>query len=174
MKKLVLMVTILGLTGAVYGCGGSSDTSNNNSTTQEQQENSSEEVEEVEEPVATDSGNLGDYYVEIKDCAFGQDYEGNKMIVINYNFTNNSDENAAAIWSLNQKAFQDGIQLETAIAMDDTVYNAETAMKEVQKGITIENCQIAYVLTSDSPVEFEMSELISVDDTKLSKTFDVQ
>lgn len=126
------------------------------------------------ETAAADAGNLGDYYVTIKDCAFGEDYEGNKIIVVNYDFTNNSDETVSALLALNPTAFQDGVELEMAITMDDSVYNAGTAQKDIQSGVTLENCQAAYVLTSDSPVEFEVTEFIPMDDTKLTKTFEVQ
>lgn len=174
MKKLVLILTVLGLTGAIYGCGGEKKTTSNNSTTQEQQAETTNEETETKEPVATDVGDLGKYYVEIKDCTFSQDFEGNQMIVVNYNFTNNSDENAVPSVVLDVKAFQDGIQLEPAISIDETVYNLNTGLKEVQSGITLENCQAGYVLTSTSPVEFEVSELLSLSDKKLVKTFNVQ
>ena len=61
-----------------------------------------------------------------------------------------------------------------AIAMDESSYDAGIAQKEIKSGVTLENCQAAYVLESDSPVEFEVSELISFSDEHLEKTFEVQ
>ena len=66
------------------------------------------------------------------------------------------------------------MELETAFVMDDTVYDAGIGQKEIKPGVTLEDCQDAYILESESPVEFEVSELISFSDEKLEKTFDVQ
>lgn len=117
------------------------------------------------------SGKVGDFDVKIGDCTFGEDYDGNKMIVISYDFTNNGDQNATPIFDLVTKAFQDGVSLETAIAMDSSVYDAGICQKEIQPGGSIENCQIAFVLTSESPVEFEIGPFLG--DSVLFKTFEV-
>lgn len=59
--------------------------------------------------------------------------------------------------SVGEKAFQDGVQLETALIMDSSVYEAGSSMKEVRPGTTID-VQCAYTLTSDtSTVEFELT-----------------
>ncbi|WP_051226347.1 DUF5067 domain-containing protein [Butyrivibrio sp. MC2013] len=145
------------------------------SEAEEEAESVEDEAPEEEESATTsDEGDLGDYHVKINDATFGEDYEGNPMIVIHYDFTNNSDEAQSALWSLSSKAYQDGIELDTAIALDDDMYDAGISQKEIKPGVTIEDCQEAYTLTSDSPVEFEMSELISFSDEKLEKTFEVK
>lgn len=193
MKKLLSGIVICAMSIGLAACGGESTEQTPTSTTTQtdvvQEQNSEEQNGEDQnnaetepaddavatEPVLTDAGDLGDYYVAIKDCSFGEDYDGNKIIVINYDFTNNSDEAAAAFVSVSETAFQDGIELETAIVMDSSVYDAGIAQKEIKSGVTLENCQCAFVLTSDSPVEFEMTELFSFDDeNKLVKTFEVQ
>ncbi len=171
-KRMICAVFTAMMALSLAACGGESQPKSNASSAEKSQPESSAVTSE-EQPSIADAGDLGDYHVVIKDAAFGQDYEGNPMIVVNYDFTNNSAENATPLWAVGTKAFQDGVELETAIAMDDTVYNAATAQKEIQPGVTIENCQIAYVLTSTSPVEFEASELISLSDDKLTKTFEV-
>lgn len=124
-----------------------------------------------EEPAKTDSGAVGDYDVTIGDCVFGTDYEGNKMIVVNYDFTNNSDETIAPLWALSVQAFQDGVQLDVAIALDTSVYDAGVAQKELKPGASMTGCQSAFVLTSESPVEVEVAPLIG--DPVLFKTFEV-
>lgn len=167
MKKKYLCAVFAAIMAlSLAACGGDSQTQSDAGSADKSSAAASE-------PETADAGDLGDYHVTIKDAAFGQDYEGSPIIVINYDFTNNSSENATPLWSIGTKAFQDGVELETAIVMDDTIYNAETAQKEIQAGVTLENCQIAYVLTSTSPVEFEVSEFVSLSDDKLVKTFEV-
>ena len=107
------------------------------------------------------SGDLGDYHVEIKDASLETDYEGNTAIVITYAWTNNSEETTSAMMTMLEKAFQDGVQLDTALIFDSSIYDSGASTKEVRPGTTID-VQCAFVLTSDtSTVEFELSEAFS-------------
>lgn len=116
-------------------------------------------------------GEVGNYYVAIGDCAFAEDYHGNNVIVISYDFTNNSDETVTPLWELSTTAFQDGIELDIAFVFDNSVYDAGIAQKKIRPGVTLTGCQEAYVLISDSPVEFEVGPLFG--DPVLEKVFDV-
>lgn len=118
------------------------------------------------------SGDLGDYHVEIKGASFAKDYEGKSAIVITYAWTNNSDDTTSAMVSVGTKAFQDGVQLESAMIVGDDSYDSGTSMKDVRPGTTID-VQCAYVLTSEtSMVEFEMTEWISFSDDMVTMNFD--
>lgn len=121
----------------------------------------------------TGNGNLGDYDVEIKGAVTTTDYEGNPAIVVTYSWTNNSDETTSCMTSVIASAFQDGVELETAIIMDDSVFDASPYMKDVRPGTTID-IQQAFELTSSSNVEIEISELFSFDDNVVSETFSIQ
>lgn len=169
-KKALAMIFAAFMAMSLVACGNS--TSPQDSTGGETAETQQETPEEPAEPATTDSGAVGDYDVTIGDCAFGTDYEGNNMIVVNYDFTNNSEETIAPIWALSIQAFQDGVELEIAMVLDDTVYDAAIAQKELQPGASMSGCQSAFVMTSDSPVEVEVAPLIG--DPVLFKTFDIQ
>lgn len=125
-------------------------------------------------PVALEpSGTLGKYDVQINDFEIVTDYKGEPAVLVKFSFTNNSEENASAISDLEYKAFQNGLQLETAIIADDSVYNANDQMKEIQPGAMID-ITVAYNLDSETaPVEFEVSESFSFNDDKLGKTFEI-
>ena len=164
MKKKMLMLLLAGtlaLSLCACGSGGSADSGE------------ATEPQEPEAPAVTDAGTFGDYDVAIGDCTFGEDYEGNPIIVIHYSFTNNGEEPASALWSLGTKAYQDGVELETAIVSDTYVYDASIAQKDIKTGITLDDCQIAYVMTSDSLVEFEIPEFLGTSNDTLYKTFEV-
>lgn len=186
LKWILIGFLVICILGAVAGGGSDDDKSSAKSDsssktestetadtaeTTEKAEDTQDETSETQE--SSDEGDLGDYHVKINDATFGTDYQGNRMIVVHYDFTNNSDKAQSALIAIGNTAFQDGVELEIAIALDDSVYDASISQRDIQPGITIEDCQIAYVLTSDSPVEFEASELISFSDKKLTKTFDV-
>lgn len=118
------------------------------------------------------SGDLGDYHVAIKGAELAEDYEGKPVIIITYAWTNNSEDTTSAMVAVAEKAFQDGVQLETAIVMNDDVYDSGTGMKEVRPGTTLD-IQCAYLLTSEtSTVEFEITEWISFSDDVVSMDFE--
>ena len=166
-KRALALIFAAFMSLSMTACGNS--TTPQDSTGETQQETA--ETAEPEEPAQTDSGAVGDYDVTIGDCAFGTDYEGNKMIVVNYDFTNNSDEAIAPFVGISMQAFQDGVELEMAIAMDASVYDAAIGQKELKPGASLAGCQFAYVLTSESPVEVEVGPLFG--DAVLFKTFEV-
>lgn len=118
------------------------------------------------------SGDLGDYHVEIKGAFLAKDYEGNPAMVITYAWTNNSGETKNSMFTIMEKAFQDGVQLDGAILMNVDGYEAGTSLKEVRPGTTVD-IQCAYALTSEaSIVEFELTELISLSNDMVSADFD--
>lgn len=102
-----------------------------------------------------EEGAVGDFYVSLKDCAVVQDYEGNDALLVNYSFTNNSEETTSALIGVYLKAFQDGVQLEIATVMGRD-YDEQ---KEIRPGVTMETCQAAFLLNSNSPVEVEVSDI---------------
>lgn len=119
---------------------------------------------------AASAVTIGDYAVEIKDAFKTTDYAGNPAIVITYTWTNNSDDTTSAMVSLIEKAFQDGIQLDSAILYDVDGYDASAYMADIRPGVSLD-VQQAFVLRSDSTVEVEVSELFGFSDP-VTKTFD--
>lgn len=118
------------------------------------------------------AGDLGDYYVEVKGASLVKDYDGNPAVVITYAWTNNSEDTTSAEVALMAKAFQDGVQLNTAFIGDASVYNSELSFKGIRPGTTFE-VQCAFELTSESSViEFEVSELFSLSDDTVAENFD--
>ena len=118
------------------------------------------------------SGDLGDYHVEIKGASLAKDYEGKSAIIVTYAWTNNSENTTSAMVSVGTKAFQDGVQLESAIIIGDNSYDSGASMKEVRPGTTID-VQCAYVLTNErSTGEFELTEWISFSDDMVTMDFD--
>lgn len=173
MKRKIITI-ILG-TALLTACGTSSTTEPTTQSNTETNTEATTESTETTTEAPKDSGTLGNYEIKIKDATFTTDHDNKKVIIINYDFTNNSEKSASALWALGSKAFQNGIELESAILIMNDAYDASTAQKEIKPGVTIENCQTAFVLDDNSPVEFEMTELISFDDeNKLVKTFEVK
>ena len=110
--------------------------------------------------------------VKLGETKVIKDYKGNPALLVNYSFTNNSDKKQSFMTAIKDAAFQNGIGLNDAITMGDE-YDAQLQMKEIMPGKTL-NVQAAYSLDdTETPVEIQISELLSFDDTLLD-TFTVK
>lgn len=118
---------------------------------------------------ATDSS----YAVTIDSCKQTKDYNGKASVVITYTWTNNSDKAQAFYTTISDKAFQDGVELETAYLTSGE--SAENSTKEIKPGKSIQVKQ-AFVLDSKKePVTVEVSEIFSFSDALLAKkTFNLK
>ena len=164
MKKVVTIqrATVICLVGTLLvasvtlaGCGSDEGTSADNATSQEAQQ-----VEQAD----------SDYVVTIDGCTVTTDYEGAPAVIVDFTFTNNSDEDTSFAVACSQKVFQNGVQLESAIVSDDL---GNGYMAEIKPGATTQ-ARLAYSLTDQSEVSVEVEELFSLDDTLLAEaTFSV-
>ncbi len=147
MKKRILAL-LLGAAAvlSLAACGTSSGSGagkepDSSSEVSEQAASSQIPSEQVSEPFGGEngsedvqpagSGDLGAYHVEIKGASLAKDYQGNPAIVITYAWANNSEDTTSAMVSAGTKAFQDGVQLESAVIIGDDSYDSGASMKEV-------------------------------------------
>ncbi len=108
--------------------------------------------------------DLGDYHVEIKGATLTEDYEGKPAIIVTYAWTNNSEETTSSMTSVSCSAFQDGVELETAIITGNDAYDSDAFMKDVRPGTTLD-IQSAFLLSNTtSPIEIEVGEWITFDE----------
>lgn len=107
----------------------------------------------------SDDFDIGNYHIKYLSAKILNEHD-KKILVVNLNFKNNSNENASYLYSIDSKAFQNGIQLtEPLIASDGYSFNEKNA--EVQPGIA-HDIQIAFYLDDNkSNVELQFSKLFS-------------
>ena len=129
--------------------------------TQQEEVNDPEDTQEPEESVQENTFDLGDYVVTIDGASLATDYDGNPALILTYTWTNNSEETCSAMTALMEKAFQDGIQLESAIIGNSSVFDSDASWKEIRPGASL-SVQKAFVLDNTvSSVEIEISEFLS-------------
>ena len=123
-----------------------------------------------------ESGNIGDYSVEIDSCRLAKDYEGKKVVIVKYIYKNVADDNATAFFTaFDETVYQDGVGLNEAyILADSEKYSSDNQTKEIKKGATLE-VEVAYELNdATTDIEVEVKELFSFDDTTITKTFSIK
>lgn len=154
------------------GCGAPASTlTGNEPAASEPAATAAEDTASAPEEEAADASKYG---VTIGGAHQTKDYEGKSALVVDFTFTNNSDEAANFMFAVSAKAFQDGIELENAMIMDDKKYDSRNSMKDIKPGKSIE-AQAAYLLDGKADVIIEVTELISFDDTMLAtKTIELK
>ncbi len=130
------------------------------------QEPSQDAAEPAAATPAEEKAAESDYTVSIDALSQTTDYQGKPAVVVTYTWANNSDEATSAAVALMAKAFQNGVQLETAIVSGDI--DNDGYMAEVKPGAGT-TYQVAYLIEDQSDVTVEVSELISFDDTLLAE-----
>lgn len=162
-RALVVTLALVAATSplALAGCNGS-DAGDDAPAAEQPAE------EQTEEPAEERASSK--YAVTIDGSTVTTDYEGKPAIIVDYTFTNNSDDATSFAVACSQKAFQNGVQLETAVVLDDL---GNGYLAEIKPGATT-SARRAYSLADESDVTVEVTELISFDDTILAEaTFPV-
>ena len=121
----------------------------------------------------TASQNLGKYSVTIDGCRLAKDYSGNDVVIVQYTFTNVSDDDATSFMvAFDDQVYQNGVGLNGAYVLDDSAnYDSGNQMKQIKKGASIQ-VEVAYELNDlTSDIEVEVSELFSLNDNVVKKTF---
>ena len=103
-------------------------------------------------------GTVGDSYIEVKDWQIKYDYSGKPVLVLTYDWTNNSDDTTSALMSVSVKGFQKGIELEMGILLDNSI-DTGASLRDVRPGTTITVQEVFELSDTESEVEFEISEL---------------
>ncbi len=165
MKKLVSVLLCIGLL-FVFGLFalGSGDS---DSETKDQGSGQAEAAQGSDD-------TLGDYQLEISSCRLATDYEGKKVVIVKYKFTNNSDDPTSFMVTFDDNVYQNGVGLNGAYVLSDSAnYSSDNQMKNIQKGATLD-VEVAYELNdTTTDIVVEVTELFSFDNTKITKTFSI-
>lgn len=159
MKKNLILFVALCLTISMTGCGNNQTTDN---TATQQATTNETQAPATEAPKETNKGTVnGVYDVEIVSAKVATDYQGSPCIIVTYNFTNNSDKNAAFLSSVGNTAFQNSVQCNVATTMPD-VMDAQPSLAQVQPGGTLK-LECAYSLQdTTNPVTVQVGPLVNV------------
>lgn len=118
-------------------------------------------------------GDLGNFYVEIRELQISEDHNGNSVAIITYSFTNNSEESIMPAAAVSDSAYQNGVELETAFLYNKDGYDFDADTRKIQSGVSVD-IPVAFYLSSDTaPIEFEVSKIASLGSEIVCKTFEI-
>jgi hypothetical protein len=171
--KITSLLIAFTLVISLSACGGDSNGSGNDTDNPTSSAQAGGNPKGDESQASSDSGSLGDYAVTIKDAKLVKNWEDEDALLITLDFTNNGEKGTMYMTSISTKAFQDGIELESSFLSSNNPDYNDNASKEIKKGVTLEVTECFVLNNTKSPVEIEASELFSLSDTKLLKTFEI-
>lgn len=97
-----------------------------------------------------------------------KDYEGNPTLKVVFEYTNKSNETQSFIFQSKIQVFQNGVELDTAISLDDDK-EYENAYKDIKPNATVTVARL-FKLEDQSNIEMEVSELLDFDgENKMTK-----
>lgn len=121
---------------------------------------------------------LEDCTLDYKGAVLTQDSVGNDTIVITLSYTNTGKSSASFLWTVVEKGFQNGVELDIAsIFTNEDTYETVTdgQLTEIQSGASTDVCLAFILRDKESKVEVELSQIIgkkvgklSIDPTTLS------
>ncbi|SEF47312.1 protein of unknown function [Eubacterium ruminantium] len=111
----------------------------------------------------------GKYKISLESFSVEKDYEENDVLIIEYSWTNNSDEEESFMTALRDKVYQNGIEC-NSVSLTDSVDSTDQ-MKDIKPGATF-NLKVGYVLWDKSKATVEVSSLFG-DDYYLIETLDL-
>lgn len=105
---------------------------------------------------------IGDYSLKYKECNIVKDYNDSDALAVTLDFTNNSKNSAAFIWSVFTTAKQGENDLEqTDVFIDEDSFASlsDSTLTEANPGETIEVTLVYALADRDNPVKIEFSNL---------------
>ena len=121
-------------------------------------------------------GDIEDYHIKIKDYKITSNYSGDPILLVKIAFTNNNDEAKAFSYTIEDKAFQNNVEIKTPISTYGIKkYDWKDKTKEIKKGVTYE-FNLAYELSDKkSDVTVELAPLFNTKySTKIIKIFKIK
>ena len=133
-----------------------------------QEDKQAEKAEQAEQAEQADQAEQeqkkADVAVKIDKAELGEDYSGDPVVIFTMTFTNEASDKAENyLTSCHAEVYQDGVECDLAFV---TGLEGESSTN-VKKGKST-TFQQAYKIKDKSPVEIEVKELFSWDDTVLA------
>lgn len=168
-KKLIIIGVIIAVIIIIaVAASGSESNDDKNTSSNENTTVSSVNAEKKE----TDENTIGDFKCVVKGAKLTKDWEGKDAVLITYEFTNNSDSPISFDGALDDKLYQDGIELESAILSNDEEAKLIDAV-DLKPGITKEVKKAYSLRNKKSEIEVEIQEVFSFSDDMIKTTINL-
>ena len=163
-KRLIILIGIIVAVIIIIAVSSGSSESNDSNTPSNNGSVAAEQQEETK-------GVIGKYVCTVKSAKVCKNWEGKDSVKITYEFTNNGNDAESFDFALSDELYQDSVGLESSfISSDDDDWGIDVKIKP---GTTKEVSKVYILRDKKTPIDVEISELISFSDDKLTYTVDL-
>ncbi|KFF31578.1 DUF5067 domain-containing protein [Bifidobacterium bombi] len=121
-------------------------------------------------------GDLPHAHVKIVSAVKSvNDFDGKPTALVTYQWTNKDTKNSDFITAMRAVVFQNGKELETTFYSSENTpqgYDQSSESRELQPGAS-ETTTVAYIVSDNSPLTVEVTDLFGSDTAKISHTFNL-
>ena len=161
MKRIILVCAVFLTVLALAACGGVDNTPS--------EDGPDTSIVQSDGKTSDGEGVINDCYIKIISAEKGQDFVGDPVAVITYEWTNNSNENKAFSDAFASNAYQNGVKC-TSYNVISGVDSSKLAA-EVEPGGTLQ-IKEGYIISGYSDITVEIRPGTNVkEDIVVSKTF---
>ena len=124
-------------------------------------------------PGVENAAEIDGYAVSINSYNIAEGRHGEKVLILNMGYTNNSDAASPFYSAIDVTAFQDGIELEEAYALNPSTMDNSNNYVKVMPGVGVGVAE-GFVLSSEtSPVDIEIKAMFSFNDEKVTTQINI-
>ena len=164
-KRMIILIGVVVAIIIIIASSGGSSGNNDDSNAQGNNDSVAAEQEDIK-------GAIGKYVCTVKSAKVCKNWEGKDAVKITYEFTNNAKDAQSFDFALKDDLYQDGIGLESSfISSEDGDWGIDVKIKP---GTTKEVSKVYILRDKKTPIDIEISELISFNDDKLTYTVDLK
>lgn len=169
-KRILAGICVLTMVAALSACT-TETTDSESSKVESSAAESKEESAESSEESSEEETEAAEFVFAINSTSLGKDYEDKDVLIIKYDFTNNSDEATSFTFACQDTVFQDGIECDsTVIGCDDI--DSQEQLNDIQPGKTY-TVTIGYHISDTSkPVDVVVTDLFGKE-TLLEESIDL-
>lgn len=167
MKKTVISALILSaMLVTLSACGEAQTTKEKDndadiSTSAPDSNSSKDEVSEESPESSEEETKASEFEFKIKSTSLSKDFEEKDVLIIEYDYTNNSDKATSFSFACQDTVFQDGVECDSTVVGCDEV-DTQEQLNDVQPGKTY-TLKVGYHITDTSkPVDVVITDLLGM------------
>ena len=169
-KRILVGICALTIIAALSACT-TETTDSESSKVESSAAESKEESAESSEESSEEETEAAEFTFAINSTSLGKDYEDKDVLIIKYDFTNNSDEATSFTFACQDTVFQDGIECDsTVIGCDDI--DSQEQLNDIQPGKTYTVTVGYHISDMSKPVDVVVTDLFGKE-TLLEESIDL-
>ncbi len=126
-------------------------------------------VAAVEEEIEADASD-SEFAFEVVSTSMSTDYEGKSVLVVEYNFTNNSEKATSFTFACQDKVFQNGVECDSSVIGCDAI-DSQMQLNDIQPGTTY-TLKVGYHAEAGTPVDIQITSMFG-NETYLEQTVQI-